>query len=167
MSADTRFDATVTTSPSVLCNTPAVIGTSFNPQYVLDEVELVLQKIVMPPGYVSTMMKSMKEAGMIRYDFNAMQTYKYSMLAQDREGTVTLPLHVLPRADEFGPEDLGFVEDQHQLVGRKLTEGPKDVVRVCSLVAVVMRACVQSSEPKVGCVLCTVDCRGETIRGAC
>ena len=75
-----------------MCNTPAIIGTGFNPQYVLDDVELVLQKIVMPPAYVSTMMKSMKESGMIRYDFNAMQTYKYSMLSQDREGTIMLPL---------------------------------------------------------------------------
>lgn len=93
MNTPTRFNATVNVATTkVLCNTPAIIGTSFNPQYVMDEVELVLQKIVMPPGYVSTMMKSMKEAGMIRYDFNAMQTYKYSMLAQDREGTVMLPL---------------------------------------------------------------------------
>eukprot|EP01046_Picozoa_sp_COSAG06_P005009 COSAG06_NODE_218_length_20036_cov_21.649446_8_plen_118_part_00 len=75
-----------------MCNTPAIVGTGFNPQYVLDDVELVLQKIVMPPAYVSTMMKSMKESGMIRYDFNAMQTYKYSMLSQDREGTIMLPL---------------------------------------------------------------------------
>ena len=52
----------------------------------------MLQKIVMPAGYVSTMMKSMKEAGMIRYDFNAMQTYKYSMTQYDREGTIMLPL---------------------------------------------------------------------------
>eukprot|EP01046_Picozoa_sp_COSAG06_P009090 COSAG06_NODE_470_length_15318_cov_32.817531_3_plen_120_part_00 len=64
----------------------------FKPQYVLDEVELVLQKIVMPQGYISTMMKSMKEAGMIRYDFSAMQTYKYSMLSFDTEGTIMLPL---------------------------------------------------------------------------
>jgi hypothetical protein len=55
-------------------------------------VELVLQKIVMPQGYISTMMKSMKEAGMIRYDFSAMQTYKYSMLSFDTEGTIMLPL---------------------------------------------------------------------------
>jgi hypothetical protein len=93
MSAPSRFDATVNISTTkVLCNTPAIIGTGFNPQYVLDDVELVLQKIVMPPAYVSTMMKSMKESGMIRYDFNAMQTYKYSMLSQDREGTIMLPL---------------------------------------------------------------------------
>ena len=92
MSTTTRFTNTVTTTPVVMCNTPAIVGTGFNPQYVLDDVELVLQKIVMPPAYVSTMMKSMKESGMIRYDFNAMQTYKYSMLAQDREGTIMLPL---------------------------------------------------------------------------
>ena len=36
--------------------------------------------------------EAMKESGMIRYDFNAMQTYKYSMLSQDREGTIMLPL---------------------------------------------------------------------------
>ena len=29
---------------------------------------------------------------MLRYDFSAMQTYKYSMLSTDTEGTVTLPL---------------------------------------------------------------------------
>eukprot|EP01044_Picomonas_judraskeda_P009786 COSAG03_NODE_1216_length_4541_cov_2.260693_1_plen_575_part_10 len=96
MSVPTRFTAGITGAPAVMCNTPDVMEAespgSFNPQYVLDQVELVLQKIVMPAGYVSTMMKSMKEAGMIRYDFNAMQTYKYSMTQYDREGTIMLPL---------------------------------------------------------------------------
>ena len=67
-------------------------GNSFKPRYIIDEVELVLQKIVMPQAYVGSMMKSMKEAGQLRYDFNAMQTYKYSMVMADTEGTIMLPL---------------------------------------------------------------------------
>ena len=91
MGANTTFAAAIPTGSYVYDNTPA-IAASFNPQFIMDEVQLVMQKIIMPPGYISTMMKSMKENGMIRYDFNAMQTYKYSMLSTDTEGTIMLPL---------------------------------------------------------------------------
>ena len=91
MSQPTLFTTALPVNSLLACNTAAIV-TNFNPQFVMDEVELVLQKIIMPSGYVSTMMKSMKENGMIRYDFNAMQTYKYSMLSSDREGTIMLPL---------------------------------------------------------------------------
>jgi hypothetical protein len=86
--ASPSLTATIAADSEVVSSLPS----DFKPQYVLDEVELVLQKIVMPQGYISTMMKSMKEAGMIRYDFSAMQTYKYSMLSFDTEGTIMLPL---------------------------------------------------------------------------
>jgi hypothetical protein len=91
MGANTTFAAAIPTGSYVYDNTPAIAAT-FNPQFIMDEVQLVMQKIIMPPGYISTMMKSMKENGMIRYDFNAMQTYKYSMLSTDTEGTIMLPL---------------------------------------------------------------------------
>ena len=91
MSQPTLFTTALPVNSLLACNTAAIVP-GFSPQFVMDEVEMVLQKIIMPSGYVSTMMKSMKENGMIRYDFNAMQTYKYSMLSSDTEGTIMLPL---------------------------------------------------------------------------
>ena len=88
----TAGTAVIPTDSRVLDNTPTMMDTAFNPLYTLDDVQLVLQKIIMPAGYISSMMKNMKQNGMLRYDFMAMQTYKYSMLLQDREGTIMLPL---------------------------------------------------------------------------
>ena len=65
---------------------------AFAPGYDVDEVELVMQQVVMPKGYTATMMKSMKEKGMMRYDFLSFMNYKHSMVQSDTEATVQLPL---------------------------------------------------------------------------
>ena len=72
---------------STSCNDAA-----FKPGYTVDEVELVMQQVVMPKGYTATMMKSMKEKGMMRYDFLSFMNYKHSMVQSDTEATVQLPL---------------------------------------------------------------------------
>jgi hypothetical protein len=66
--------------------------TDFKPGYIVDEVELVMQQVIMPKGYTGSMMKSMKEKGMMRYDFLSFMNYKHSMVQSDTEATVQLPL---------------------------------------------------------------------------
>ena len=64
----------------------------FKPGYEVDQVELVMQQVVMPKGYTASMMKSMQDKGMMRYDFVSFMNYKHSMVSTDTEATVQLPL---------------------------------------------------------------------------
>ena len=64
----------------------------FKPGYDVDQVELVMQQVIMPKGYTGSMMKSMKDKGMMRYDFVSFMNYKHSMVSTDTEATVQLPL---------------------------------------------------------------------------
>ena len=65
---------------------------AFKPGYDVDQVELVMQQVVMPKGYTASMMKSMQDKGMMRYDFVSFMNYKHSMVSTDTEATVQLPL---------------------------------------------------------------------------
>ena len=79
------------TTASVLFSTSFKDG-AFKPGYDVDEVELVMQQIIMPKGYTATMMKNMKEKGMMRYDFVGYTNYKHSMVKSDTQATLQLPL---------------------------------------------------------------------------
>ena len=81
-----NFDTT-----SMLFSTSFQAAT-FKPGYDVDEVELVMQQIIMPKGYTASMMKSMKDRGMMRYDFVSFMNYKHSMVRTDTEATVQIPL---------------------------------------------------------------------------
>jgi hypothetical protein len=65
---------------------------AFKPGYDVDQVELVMQQVIMPKGYTGSMMKSMKDKGMMRYDFVSFMNYKHSMVSSDTEATIQLPL---------------------------------------------------------------------------
>ena len=65
---------------------------AFKPSYKVDQVELVMKQVIMPKGYTSSMMRSMKQNGMLRYDFVSYMNYKHSMVSTDTEATVQLPL---------------------------------------------------------------------------
>ena len=62
------------------------------PSITLSNVELILQQVDMPQGYISKMMKMMKENGTINYDFLSQTNYKYSQLASDVVANIRLPL---------------------------------------------------------------------------
>eukprot|EP01048_Picozoa_sp_COSAG05_P016007 COSAG05_NODE_2005_length_3719_cov_10.733702_2_plen_655_part_00 len=79
------------TTASVLFST-SFKDAAFKPGYDVDEVELVMQQIIMPKGYTATMMKNMKEKGMMRYDFVGYTNYKHSVVSTDTQATLQLPL---------------------------------------------------------------------------
>ena len=79
------------TTASVLFST-SFKEADFKPGYTVDEVELVMQQIIMPKGYTATMMKNMKEKGMMRYDFVGYTNYKHSVVSTDTQATLQLPL---------------------------------------------------------------------------
>ena len=67
-------------------------STSFNPTCSIDNVELIVQKVEMPAGYVSKMNSMMKAGGAMNYDFLSFTNYKYSQLASDRVVNIRLPI---------------------------------------------------------------------------
>jgi len=60
--------------------------------YQVSDVNLVLQKLEMPQGYVRKMMSMMKSGGTINYDFLSATNYKYSQLKDDVVANIRLPL---------------------------------------------------------------------------
>eukprot|EP01047_Picozoa_sp_COSAG01_P027818 COSAG01_NODE_1849_length_9064_cov_212.400446_4_plen_530_part_00 len=76
-----------------LVRSKATTGAAFNATYTVDEVELVLQKIQVPPNNVNAMMKAMKEQGVMTYDFLTFQNYKFSQLAGITQSTMNLNLN--------------------------------------------------------------------------
>ena len=63
-----------------------------NADYVLSNVQMVIQQIEMPSGYTNKLMGMMKGGGTMNYDFLSTTNYKYSQLAGDRVANIRLPL---------------------------------------------------------------------------
>jgi hypothetical protein len=60
--------------------------------YTISDVELLIQKVEMPSGYTSKLMKMMKGGGSLNYDFLSYRNYKYSALSGDVQVNMRLPL---------------------------------------------------------------------------
>ena len=63
-----------------------------NPSYTLHDVELCMGKIIPPPSYVQSLLRSMQENGVVQYDFQTIQNYLFSTVAGNRQATIILPL---------------------------------------------------------------------------
>jgi len=72
---------------------PTKVGGFTGASYEVSDVNLVLQKLDMPQGYVRKMMSMMKSGGTINYDFLSATNYKYSQLATDVVANIRLPLN--------------------------------------------------------------------------
>lgn len=64
----------------------------WTPKYSFKNVELVVQEVDMGSPYVSAVMNSMKEKGVIVYDMLSAQNYKYSLNKDDTVANIRLPL---------------------------------------------------------------------------
>lgn len=67
-------------------------ATTFNPTCSVDNVELQVQQVEMPAGYVSKMNSMLKAGGAMNYDFLSFTNYKYSQLVSDRVVNIRLPI---------------------------------------------------------------------------
>tara|TARA_R110001592_G_scaffold16614_2_gene70713 strand:- start:7104 stop:9176 length:2073 start_codon:yes stop_codon:yes gene_type:complete len=72
---------------------PMAVGNFNTASYQVSDVNLVLQKLDMPQGYVRKMMSMMKSGGTINYDFLSATNYKYSQLASDVVANIRMPLN--------------------------------------------------------------------------
>ncbi len=67
-------------------------ATTFAPTCSVDNVELQVQQVEMPSGYVSKMNSMLKAGGAMNYDFLSFTNYKYSQLVSDRVVNIRLPI---------------------------------------------------------------------------
>jgi len=68
-------------------------STSYDPTYTISDVNLIVQQVMPPASYESSMMRKMKEGGVINYDFESFTTYKFSQLSSDRVANIRLPIN--------------------------------------------------------------------------
>ena len=95
------------TSQSVTNNTGATLTTdgqwivysnsvkrqsTYNNTYTIENVELVLQQVMMPSNYESSMMSRMREGGSLSYDFLSVTNYRFSQLVTDRVANIRIPI---------------------------------------------------------------------------
>jgi len=65
---------------------------SYDATYSVSNVELVLQEVMMPSNYESSMLSRMREGGSLSYDFLSVTNYRYSQLASDRVANIRIPI---------------------------------------------------------------------------
>ena len=65
---------------------------SYTPSLSVDNVELLVQQVEMPSGYVTKMNSMLKAGGAMNYDFLSYTNYKYSQLESDRVVNIRLPI---------------------------------------------------------------------------
>jgi hypothetical protein len=80
------------TKPFYVYSAGVELATSYNPTCSVDNVELQVQQVEMPQGYVSKMNSMLKAGGAMNYDFLSFTNYKYSQLQSDRVVNIRLPI---------------------------------------------------------------------------
>ena len=68
-------------------------ATTYNPTYLISDVNLIVQSVNMPQGAVEKMTRDMSEGGVKEYDFMSATCYKYSQLASDRVSNIRIPIN--------------------------------------------------------------------------
>tara|TARA_R110002012_G_scaffold11086_3_gene49783 strand:+ start:3803 stop:5620 length:1818 start_codon:yes stop_codon:yes gene_type:complete len=69
---------------------PAI--TSYAPKYEIRDINLVVQQVGVDPRYEAGMLKKMREGGTIELDIHSVTNYKHSLLKDNRNATIDLPL---------------------------------------------------------------------------
>lgn len=75
-----------------VCSMGVESQTNYNPTCSVDNVELIVQQVEMPPTYVSKMNSMLQAGGAMNYDFLSYTNYKYSQLREDRVVNIRLPI---------------------------------------------------------------------------
>jgi len=67
-------------------------ASTYDIDYTISDVELIVKQIQVPDGYESSMMAMMKEGGTINYDYRTFTNYRFSQLSGDNVANIRLPL---------------------------------------------------------------------------
>jgi|9_EtaG_2_1085328.scaffolds.fasta_scaffold01104_5 hypothetical protein len=67
-------------------------ASSYDATYQVSDVNLIVNEVSAGSSYEASMMRKMKEGGMINYDFNSVTCYKSSLLSTDRVANIRIPI---------------------------------------------------------------------------
>ena len=67
-------------------------ASTYDVDYTVSDVELIVKQIEVPDGYETSMLNMMKEGGTINYDYRSFTNYRYSQLSGDNVANIRLPL---------------------------------------------------------------------------
>jgi len=67
-------------------------ASTYDIDYTVSDVELIVKQIEVPNGYEASMINMMKEGGTINYDYRSFTNYRYSQLSGDNVANIRLPL---------------------------------------------------------------------------
>ena len=111
-------------------------ATSYDVDYTISDVELIVKQIQVPDGYEQSMMNMMKEGGTINYDYRSFTNYRYSQLSGDNVANIRLPL-IESRATSI----LCIPIDASNYSGKELLSGSTTYVEHTDSEDVVVRSC--------------------------
>jgi len=95
---------------------------SYEATYQVSNVELVVQEVMMPSNYESSMLSKMKEGGSLSYDFLSATNYRYSQLASDRVANIRIPINnTRCKSILCVPTDANVYTQQQAIVGDSAT----------------------------------------------
>jgi hypothetical protein len=83
----------VTDGSYVVYSKSVEIASSYDATYSVSNVNLILQEVMMPSNYESSMLARMKEGGSLSYDFLSVTNYRYSQLVSDRVANIRIPIN--------------------------------------------------------------------------
>lgn len=111
-------------------------ATSYDVDYTVSNVELIVKQIQVPDGYENSMMNMMKEGGTINYDYRTFTNYRYSQLSGDNVANIRLPL-IESRATSI----LCIPTDATNYSAKELLSGSSTYIEQRDPVDVVVRSC--------------------------
>jgi hypothetical protein len=109
---------------------------SYDVDYTISDVELIVKQIQVPDGYEQSMMNMMKEGGTINYDYRSFTNYRYSQLSGDNVANIRLPL-IESRATSI----LCIPTDASNYSGKELLSCSSTYVEHTDSEDVVVRSC--------------------------
>lgn len=111
-------------------------ASSYDVDYTISDVELIVKQIQVPDGYENSMMSMMKEGGTINYDYRTFTNYRYSQLLGDNVANIRLPL-IESRATSI----LCIPTDASNYSGKQLLSGSTTYVEHEDPEDVIVRSC--------------------------
>jgi hypothetical protein len=110
--------------------------TSYDIDYTVSDVELIVKQIQVPDGYENSMMSMMKEGGTINYDYRTFTNYRFSQLSGDNVANIRLPL-IESRATSI----LCIPTDASNYSGKELLSGSTTYIEQQDPQDVIIRSC--------------------------
>ena len=80
-------------SANSIASTTLTATSTYEASYVVSNIEFVLQQVELSSEDEQTMLKNIREGGVIEFDILSCTNYKHSLLKENRQATINLPLN--------------------------------------------------------------------------